>query len=130
MILDLSALVAIVLEEPDFKDFLDAISLDPAPVTSAGSWLETAMVVDRRADAEAVRRLADIVARLGIRIAPFTSEHAVEGRIAWSRFGKGSGHPAQLNFGDCIAYKAAKSNGLPLLFKGNDFPRTDIAAAV
>ena len=131
MIIDSSALVAIVLEEPGFERYYEAVSLEaPDVAISAANWLETAMVVDRRGDLVAVRRLGDLIVRLGIRVVPFTSEHAAEGRTAWKRFGKGSGHGAGLNFGHCIAYGAAKSSGRTLLFKGGDFSRTGIASAL
>ena len=130
MIVDSSALIAIVLEEPGFEAFYDALAKSPDTAMPAANWLEAAMVIDRRGDPVATKRLGALILTLRIRIAPFTSEHAVEGRAAWQRFGKGSGHPAQLNFGDCIAYGRAKSTGEPLLCKGQDFPRTDIAPAL
>ena len=88
------------------------------------------MVVDRRSDSIARARFEELVTRFGLRVEPFTAEHAALARRAWREYGRGSGHPARLNFGDCLAYGFAKGEQEPLLFKGNDFVLTDIEPAL
>ena len=130
MIVDTSALVAIIVGEPERSLFLEAILNDPAPKASAGTLLELGIVVDRLADPVATRRVDDLMTTLGIEVVPVTAEHVALGRAAYRDFGRGSGHRAQLNFGDCFAYALARETGEPLLFKGDDFMHTGIAAAV
>ena len=95
---------------------------------SVVALLEAAMVVESRGGAAAGQELDTLLERSEIDLAPVTPEHANAARRAWRRFGKGN-HPAALNFGDCFAYALAKTAGEPLLFKGEDFSRTDIEAA-
>jgi ribonuclease VapC len=130
VIIDSSALVAILTEEPDFLALIDAIYTVPVSRISAGTLLETAIVVDARTDVIGGRKLDDFIETAGIIVEPVTADHARIGRAAYRDFGKGSGHPAQLNFGDCFAYALAKTSGEPLLFKGDDFGHTDVRAAV
>jgi ribonuclease VapC len=96
---------------------------------SAANWLEAAIVIDGSKSPIASRRFDEAVAEAGIVIEPVTLEQADIARAAYRDFGRGSGHPAQLNFGDCFAYALAKSMREPLLFKGDDFSRTDVAVA-
>jgi ribonuclease VapC len=96
---------------------------------AAPNWLEAAMVVDRRGDAAAVQLFTAVVQELGIEVLDWTAAHANAARLAWAQFGKGR-HLAALNFGDCMAYAAARVENEPLLFKGNDFGRTDIKPAL
>jgi len=96
---------------------------------SVASFVEGSIVVEVRYGAEGLRDLDRFVDRAGIELAPVDAEQAREARLALSRFGKGR-HPAGLNFGDCFAYALARVLGEPLLFKGNDFPQTDIAPFV
>jgi ribonuclease VapC len=129
MIIDTSALIAILRAEPDAARFARALASSAQPKQiSAANYLEAAIVIDGARDAIASRRLDDLIAKAGIVIAPVTAEHAVIARAAYRDFGKGSGHPAGLNFGDCFAYALAKATGETLLFKGDDFAQTDIAA--
>ena len=130
MIIDTSAIVAIIVGEPEREVFLEAILADPAPKASAGTLLELGMVVDRLEDPVATRRVDDLVATLGIEIVPVTAEHVTLGRAAYRDFGRGSGHRARLNFGDCFAYALARATAEPILFKGDDFTHTDIIPAV
>lgn len=130
MIVDTSALVAIIVGEPERTLFLEAILNDPEPKASAGTLLELGIVIDRLADPVATRRVDDLVSALGIEVVPVTAEHVTLGRAAYRDFGRGSGHRAQLNFGDCFAYALARETGEALLFKGDDFTHTGIAAAV
>ena len=129
MIVDSSALVAIVRTEPEGEGFSRKIIASPIVSISAATYVEAAIVVDRSGDGVASRKFDDLLRELGIAIAPVTAVQAKLAREAYRDFGKGSGHPAQLNFGDCFAYALAKELGEPLLFKGNDFAKTDVDAA-
>lgn len=129
MIVDSSALLAVVLSEPDEERYLEAMVDAPRLTMSAGNWLEAAIVVDNRDDPVAAARLNDIRVALGIQIVPVTHGMADLGRAASIQYGKGR-HPARLNYGDCFAYALAKETGQPLLFKGRDFTRTDIEPAL
>jgi ribonuclease VapC len=129
MIVDTSALIAILRDEPDAAFFAEAIENASQRRLSAANFLEAAVIIDGSRDPVASRRFDELVKEAGIVISPVTEAQARIAREAYRDFGKGSGHPAQLNFGDCFAYALAKVTGEPLLFKGNDFLRTDIAAA-
>jgi ribonuclease VapC len=130
MIVDSSALVAFVRDEPDAERFFKAFS-DRSIVKriSAANYLEAAIVIDGSRSPIASRRFDEAVANAGIVIEPVTHEQAEIARAAYRDFGKGSGHPASLNFGDGFAYALAKATREPLLFKGDDFSQTDVAAA-
>ncbi len=130
VVVDTSAVAAIFLQESDATRFAAAIGAAEAPLISAASLLETSIVLRARKrlpPAEADRQLDDFLTAGGFRIEPVTPEQIRIAREAHRRYGKGSGHPAGLNFGDCFAYALAKAVGLPLLFKGDDFARTDVA---
>lgn len=129
MIVDTSALVAIITAEPERAAFLDAISGAEEVAMSAASYLELAAVVDSRHDPVASRLVDDLVTALGIEVLPLTAEQAAIGRAAYRDFGRGSGHPARLNLGDCFSYALARDTGRPLLFKGDDFSHTDLSPA-
>lgn len=129
MIVDSSALVAIVGREPERAEFLEAIRSASRVLLSAGSLLETAIVVGARGP-EASRMLDDLVRELRIEVVPVTAEHVALGRAAYRDYGRGSGHPAGLNFGDCFAYALARETGDTLLFKGDDFMHTELRPAV
>jgi ribonuclease VapC len=130
VIIDSSALIAILRFEPETDLYMDAIRSDFAPSISAATFLEAATVIDGRRDPILSRRFEELLTEASISIAPFTAEQARIARDAYRDFGRGSGNPAQLNFGDCFAYALAKSTGEPLLFKGNDFTQTDITPAI
>ncbi|MGL4177458.1 MAG: type II toxin-antitoxin system VapC family toxin [Dermatophilaceae bacterium] len=130
MIVDTSALVAIVTEEPERDAMLDAIRSAVRVRMSAGTYLEVGVVVDGRRSPVLTRRLDDVITALGIEIVPLTPGHASLGRAAYRDFGKGGGHPARLNLGDCFAYALARETGEPLLFKGDDFIHTDVLPAL
>lgn len=129
MIVDSSALLAILRAEPEAFRYANMIENVAIRRISAANFLETAIVIDGSRDPVASRRFDELIHAAQIVIEPVTKEQAVIARAAYRDFGKGSGHPAQLNFGDCFAYALAKATGEPLLFKGNDFRHTDIAAA-
>jgi len=125
MVIDTSALAAIAFGEPERQTFLEAIVEDGQRLVSAGTILETGMVIEGR-QGEAGGREFDLFAvRVGLQIVPFDAEQADLARSAWRKYGKGR-HPAGLNFGDCFSYALAKATGEPLLAKGTEFGRTDI----
>jgi ribonuclease VapC len=130
MIVDASALVALVRNEPDADRFFLALSDTREPKRiSAANYIEAAIVIDAAKSPIASRRFDEAVAAAGIIIEPVDREQAEIARAAYRDFGKGSGHSAGLNFGDCFAYALAKSMREPLLFKGDDFSHTDVAIA-
>lgn len=129
MIIDTSALVAILRDEPDAPRFAEAIESARDRRISAATYVELGAVIDGARDPVASRRLDELLAAARITIEPVTEEQAGMAREAYRDFGKGSGHAAGLNFGDCFAYALARDTGEPLLFKGDDFTRTDIRAA-
>lgn len=126
MIIDSSALVTILLVEPEALRLTTAIAGSPVCKLPASCLLETSMIVLARSGQDGLRDLDLYVARSRMVIAPFTESQAGLAREAFRRYGKGR-HPAQLNFGDCMAYALAKDTGEELLFKGTDFGQTDIA---
>ena len=130
MILDTSALLAILRDEPEAASCAKAIEKAARRRISADNFLEAAIVIDASRDPIASRRLDDLLRATDIIIEPVTGDQARIGREAYRDFGQGSGHPAQLNFGDCFAYALAKVTGEPLLFKGADFTQTDITPAI
>lgn len=130
MIIDTPALLPILRSEPGARSRADAIERAVVRRVSAGSLLEAAIVVDSSRDPIASRRLDDVLRAASINTEPVTKEQVRVGRDAYRDFGKGRGHPAQLNVGDCFAYALAKVTGEPLLFTGNDFLHTDVAQAI
>ena len=128
MIVDSSALIAIIEDEPDAGRYAAALARAGAPRISAANWFETAMAAEARAGARGSDRFDEVVASANLELVAVTSDLARRARVAWRAYGKGN-HPAALNFGDCFAYALAKERGEPLLFKGDDFARTDVAAA-
>ena len=129
MILDTSPIVAILGKEPDSEVYVEAISRAPSCRMSAGNFIELSIVVESQFDGEAGLQCDALFRRIGIVIEPVTVEQAHLARQAFHDFGKGR-HPARLNFGDCFAYALAKLTGEPLLFKGEDFRKTDIVSAI
>ena len=130
MIVDTSAVIAILREEQDAYRFLRAIAVSTEPKRmSAANYLEAGIVVDANRNPLLSRRLDDLIVQTEIEIEAVTPQQADIARAAYRDFGKGSGHPARLNFGDCFAYALAKSMREPLLFKGDDFSYTDVAIA-
>ena len=125
MVIDTSAIIAILLGEPEAPELARAIEDGSPRLLSAANLLETSMVIEARKGDAAGRELDLLVYRAGIDVVPVDQEQAEIARVAWRRYGKGR-HPASLNFGDCFAYALAKTTGLPLLFKGDDFNQTDI----
>jgi ribonuclease VapC len=130
LIIDTSALIAILRAEDDADDMAMAIERAEIRRISAANYLETAVVIDGSRDPVASRRFDELMSTAELSVEPVTHEQARIAREAYRDFGKGSGHKAGLNFGDCFAYALAKSAGEPLLFKGNDFGHTDITPAL
>jgi ribonuclease VapC len=127
MIMDTSALIAILRDESDASVFAMAIADADRRRLSAANYLETAIAIDGSRSPIASRRLDDLLREAEIVIEPVTEQQAQIAREAYRDFGRGSGHPAGLNFGDCFAYALAKFFREPLLFKGDDFVHTGIA---
>ena len=126
MVIDTSALISILLQEEDARTFAWALKNDPVRPISAVSVLETAMVVESRLGPIAGRELDLLLHRSRADVVPFDAAQAEVARAAWQKYGKGN-HPASLNLGDCCAYALAKTSGERLLFKGEDFAKTDLA---
>jgi ribonuclease VapC len=126
MVLDTSALVAILHDEPECDAFSDLLTLANDPMISAATLLECSIVQARFR--RGLEHLDNLLLAGGIRVAAVDVALAHAARDAWLRYGKGRS-PAKLNFGDCFSYALAKTTGRPLLYKGNDFAHTDIAPA-
>ena len=129
MIVDSSALVAILMGESDGRVFRARIKESAPARMSTASFLECAIVIDRKGDPRLSRKLDDLL-RTGVQLVDVTEEQARIARQAYRDFGKGSGHPAGLNFGDCFSYALARITGEPLLYKGDDFAHTDLRSAL
>jgi ribonuclease VapC len=130
MIVDTSAIIAILRDEPQATSCARAIADATVRRVSAVNFVESAVVIDASRDPIASRRFDDFMKEAGMSIEPVTQVQAQIAREAYRDFGKGSGHLAKLNFGDCFAYALAKDAGEPLLFIGGDFIHTDIVAAL
>lgn len=130
MIVDSSVIVAILKNEDEAPHLETKMQDTEQPLRiSAANWLEASIVADGMHCAELSLRFDRIIERAGLEIVTVTAEQASIARDAYRAYGKGSGHNAQLNFGDCFAYALAATTGEPLLFKGNDFSETDIQVA-
>jgi len=129
MILDTSALIAILRFEAEAPEFARIIERTAQPRISAVSYVETGAVIDGSKDPVASRRFDELIEAAQIAIEPVTEAQARIARQAYRDFGKTSGHSAKLNFADCFSYALAKSKGEPLLFKGSDFSQTDVKSA-
>ena len=127
MIIDSSALLAILQKEPEAMRLHEAIAHDPVRIVSGANWLELGMVAYQRGKDEGLRDVDLMLLKYGLEITAVTPRQVDTARRAFVQFGKGN-HPARLNFGDCFAYALAKDTGEPLLFKGEDFAQTDVAA--
>ena len=129
MIIDASAVIAILDDEPDGPDYLARIRAATHKGMAAPTFVETALVMDNRRTGVPPERLTQFFEEQQIMLTDFTPEHAHLAREAYRRYGRGSGHPARLNFGDCLSYAAARASDEPLLFKGDDFAHTDVRDA-
>jgi ribonuclease VapC len=129
MVIDTSALVAILCDESDAPLLEAAIESDPTRLISTATLLETAIVIEARFGEEGGRELDLLIHKAQIEIAPFDQEQAEIAREAYRTYGRGR-HPAALNYGDCFAYALSTVRGEPLLYKGEDFARTDIQSVI
>lgn len=129
MVIDTSALVAVLLGEPAADRYEDAIDRDPARLMSVASVLETAIVLENRYGEAGGRELDLLIHRLPIQVIGVDAEQLEWARIAFRKFGRGR-HAASLNFGDCFPYALSKVTGEPLLYKGLDFSHTDVSSAL
>lgn len=125
MVVDSSAFVAVLLGEAEEEAIARILATAAELWTSAFSVLETAIVIGSKKGPQGLMTWDALLHRLAVQVVPFSAEHATVAREAWVRFGKGR-HPAGLNIGDCCSYAVARHAGLPLLFKGDDFTRTDL----
>ncbi|TMJ64724.1 MAG: type II toxin-antitoxin system VapC family toxin [Alphaproteobacteria bacterium] len=130
MVIDSSALIALLGGEAETAQFVVAIAAASSRVVSAPTYLEAAIVISARWGVQAQEKFDRLLANLAIEILPFTHDQAIVAATAYRQYGKGSGHAAELNFGDCFSYALAKLRNEPLLFKGNDFSHTDLRAAI
>jgi ribonuclease VapC len=129
MIVDSSALLAIVFNAPEAPALLDALVDASQPRMSTANWLELAMLIEERGGRLASLRFDEFFRATGIELIAVDAAQASAARIAWRHFGRNR-HSARLNFGDCFAYALAKETGEKLLFQGDDFARTDIVSAL
>lgn len=130
MIIDSSAILSILTLEDDALVFADAMEMAESLKMSAATFLEASMVIDAKRSATLSWKFDDFLQRARIEIVPLTVHQARIARAAFRDYGRGSGSPAKLNFGDCLAYALAIDSGEPLLFKGNDFTHTDVGNAL
>ena len=125
MVIDTSALLAILQNEPERRKFNEAIEAAETRSMSTASFLEISMIVESRYGADGVRDLDLLIAKAKVSLVPVDEDQAHLARQGFQKFGKGR-HPAGLNYGDCFSYALARSLEQPLLFKGNDFSQTDV----
>jgi ribonuclease VapC len=130
MVLDTSAIIAAITNEQDSQRFRAAMLAAESLLISSVAVLETRIVLFARLGLDAVGLFDELLKNAGIAVVPFDDEMAAAAFVAFRRFGKGQGHPAQLNIVDCAVYALAKARSQPLLFKGGDFDRTDIQSAL
>ena len=130
MIIDSSSLIAILKREPAWEALSEALDASNSSKMSAASFLEASIVVDGWRNPVLSREWDDLVERFSIHIEPVTAEQARIARQAYRDYGKGSGHPANLNFGDCFSYALARDKREPILYKGDDFVHTDLRSAL
>jgi ribonuclease VapC len=129
MVLDTSALLALLLDEPEAEEFRAAVEEDSTRLVSAATLLETSLVIEARKGEPGGRELDALIHKAEVVMVPVDAEHVSEARRAYRRFGKGH-HAAGLNFGDLFAYALARTAGEALLFKGDDFSKTDIRRVI
>ena len=130
IVVDTSAVIAILRKEPGFEQFVAAIDADDALIMSNANYLELAIVLLRRYGREGLIGLDRLPQALPLELRDVDREQLRFAIEAYARFGRGSGQPACLNFGDCFAYALAKATGAPLLYKGDDFAQTDVRSAL
>lgn len=130
MIVDTSAIVALILDEPEALAVRDALRSVGRASMSAATYVELGAVLVRRAGDASTRRIDALLRELGVELVPLTVEHAALARAGYAEYGRGSGHPAGLDLGDCFGYALAAATGEPLLFVGDDLSHTDVVPAI
>ena len=130
MIVDTSAIIAILLKEEGFRIYAEAVDEADMVRLSVGNYVEVGTVIDRRPSPPLGDGFQELIDEVAIIIEPMTEAQARIARVAYRDYGKGSGHPARLNFGDCFAYALARDKMEPLLYKGDDFSHTDVRSAL
>lgn len=130
IVVDTSVLIAVLKDEPDAPHLIRRMAAAPQRYISAGSILECGIVVGARYGDEGLQAMRELCENLSLDIVPVDADQSRTGYEVFRRYGRGSEHPAGLNFGDCFAYALAKTRNLPLLFKGDDFIHTDIEPAL
>ena len=130
IVLDSSALIAILDDEEDAMQYAKAIAEADRPLISAATLVEAGIVMWNRHGSKGAHRLNTLIQEVGCQVESFTTQHAQMALEAYAAYGKGHNNKAALNYGDCFSYALAKATGLPLLFKGDDFPQTDIDSAL
>jgi ribonuclease VapC len=130
MIVDTSALVAIIKREPEQAAFSAILEAEKDLKISTATYFEASIVLDGLRQPEISRAFDDLIDRAQIEVEPVTAEQAQIARQAYRDYGRGSGHPANLNFGDCFSYALARAKREPILFKGDDFGHTDLRSAL
>jgi ribonuclease VapC len=130
VVIDPSAIVAMIEGKPGNQELLSRCMSSDRIQLSAAGFLEAAIVLDNRNAATSLTELDELLDNLGVTIVPVTPAQARIARRAHREYGRGSGHPARLNLGDCFSYALSKDTGEPLLFKGDDFSRTDVVRAI
>jgi ribonuclease VapC len=128
IVLDTSAILAVISGEPEAELFAKLMS-DHDCLLGTPTRLEAAIVVRGRSNDAQLRQLQGLLNARNVETAAFGPDHVAQAELAFEKYGKGQGHPARLNFGDCMAYAVARVASVPLLFKGNDFAHTDIVPA-
>ena len=129
MVLDTSALLALLFDEPEAESFRIALEADESRLVSAATLLEAAVVIEARKGEAAGRELDLLISKAAIAIVPVDADQTAEARRAWRRFGKGR-HAANLNYGGLFSYALSRTSGEALLYKGEDFTRTDVARVI
>jgi ribonuclease VapC len=130
LIIDFSAVIAVLRKEDDHLRYRQAIAESRNCRMSTASYLETAIIVDRDQSPQLSREFDRVITSMEVELVPVSVEHAQIARAAYRDFGRGSGHPARLNLGDCFAYALAVERDEPLLFIGDDFSHTDVRSAL
>ncbi len=130
MIVDSSALMAILKEEPGWETLSEVLDLAESSSISAANYFESGIIADKYRNAVLSRRLDELIDRFSIHVEPVTPQQARIARQAYRDYGRGSGHPANLNYGDCFSYALARDKREPLLYKGDDFGHTDLRSAL
>lgn len=130
MIVDSSAIIAVLKMEPDWQVFAEKLNVANQPVMSAATYVEICVVVDSLKIPELSGQVDELIEQCRITIEPVTVEQANVARQAYRDYGRGSGHPARLNYGDCFSYALARVKREPILFKGDDFQHTDLRPAI